>query len=72
MKTVFEYGGPNQYSGTGSLIHMWQSEAKGKHFTLQYGLQLDENMTYRRACAELGSSILHHLACESIINNEGE
>lgn len=37
-------------------------------FTVQYGEQTDSNLSYSRACSELGASIMHALACEGKLN----
>jgi hypothetical protein len=75
MKTVFEFGGPNPYTiptGPVSLIHLRQSAAEGKRFSLQYGIQIEQGLTYSQACKALGQALMHHLACEGVLNNNGE
>ena len=72
MKTVFTYGGSNPYIPTkNGLIELRQSEDENGRFTLTYGCEVTPDLTYARACGELGAAILHHLSCESIVNNEG-
>jgi hypothetical protein len=38
-------------------------------FTVRYGLQVKENLTYAKAATELGCAIMHGLACESKLDN---
>jgi hypothetical protein len=38
-------------------------------FTVMYGQQIDNRLTYRDACAKLGEAILHALACEGKVEN---
>jgi len=73
MKTVFTYGGNNPYdAGFPALITLLQSDQKHGRFTLIYGMEITVNMQYAEACKKLGQAIMHHLACESLINYEGE
>ena len=74
MKTVFEFGGPNPYSELGpvSLIHLRQSDAEGRRFSLQYGIQIQQKLTYSLACKALGQALMHHLACEGKLDNNGD
>lgn len=73
MKTVFTYGGSNPWNKSASaLIELKQSEAKHGRFTLIYGAEKAEGLTYSRAAKLLGEFMFHHLACESILNNDGE
>lgn len=39
------------------------------NFTVIYGLQVDERLTYGEAAAKLGQAIMHALACESELDN---
>lgn len=45
-------------------------QARNKKFTVVYGLQVSTNLDYLPACTELGSCILHALACDGQVNNE--
>jgi hypothetical protein len=73
MKIVFTYGGANPYDTTQpAMIVMRQSEGKGKLFRINYGVSVDDKLTYAKACKVLGEVMLHHLACEDQINNKGE
>ena len=43
-------------------IHLFQ---KGKdRFAVQYGKQLDVDLSYSEACRKLGGAFMHSLACE--------
>ncbi|QEP29799.1 hypothetical protein HYP99_gp001 [Sinorhizobium phage ort11] len=45
--------------------------SRKKHtFSVQYGKQLDHDLTYSEACAKLGQALLHHLSCEGKDDNE--
>ena len=73
MKIVFTYGGANPYDTTQpALIVMRQSGGKGKRFRVNYGVQVDEKLTYAQARKALGEALMHHLACEDKINNQGD
>jgi len=39
------------------------------NFAVRYGKQVDAELTYAQACKELGAAILHHLTCESRLDN---
>ena len=72
MQTVFTHGGYNPWNCKAkALIEMRQSEDKKALFTVIYGAQYDENLTYARAAKKLGEALMHHLACEGLLNNEG-
>ena len=71
-KTVFTFGGLNPYTNEGCLIEVKQDQNKAALFTVTYGLQVKDGLTYARAAKELGECIFHHLACESELNNEGK
>lgn len=74
MKTVFKFGGANPYKGAKAeaLIQVDQSAGRGKRFTVTYGLQRKTMLSYADAARELGECIFHHLACESLLDNDGE
>lgn len=38
-------------------------------FTVQYGLQVDMELTYEQAAAKLGQALMHMLACEGRLDN---
>ena len=73
MKTVFTFGGNNQYlTYENSMIQLRQSEDMKGLFILAYGCEITHGLNYSMACKALGEAILHYLSCESIVNNEGE
>lgn len=41
-------------------------------FTVVYGLQVRDGLTYDDACAELGMAIMHALACNGKVDNREE
>jgi hypothetical protein len=41
----------------------------GKRFTVTYGKQVTRGLTYKQAADELGSSIMHALACNGMVDN---
>lgn len=73
-RVVFTMGGPNPYDkDRPALITMYQrGEGRNAMFSVCYGQQLDNHLNYRRACDKLGEAIMHKLACEGIISNEGK
>lgn len=38
-------------------------------FTVTYGLQVKRKLTYGQAATELGSCIMHKLACDGLLDN---
>lgn len=74
MKTVFTYGGKNPFAKatTKDMITVTQSEARGRRFTVTYGLQVESNLTYSKACSEIGRAILHHACCQGLADNDGD
>ena len=74
MKVCFEYGGPNPFKGakTASLITLEQAETRGRLFRVTYGLERKEGLRYVDAAKVLGSVLMHHLACEGHLDNDGE
>ena len=73
MKTVFTYGGANTLNPAApAWIAMEQSEDRHALFRVTYGMQVKTKLTYLEAAAELGQCIMHSLACEGKLNNEGQ
>jgi hypothetical protein len=72
-KIVFECGGDNPFAGakTKSLITLEQNSGVGKKFTVTYGLQREDKLSYSQACAKLGQAILHNACCEGLAENTG-
>lgn len=72
MKTVFTYGGSNTLNpSVKGWITMEQHGGRRKLFKVTYGKQVSDNLPYIRAATELGLCIMHHLACESRLDNDG-
>lgn len=38
-------------------------------FTVQYGKQIDKQLTYEQACTALGQAIMHKLSCDEVVDN---
>jgi hypothetical protein len=38
-------------------------------FCVTYGMQIRDNLTYEKACSELGAAFMHALACEGLLDN---
>lgn len=53
-------------------IKLEQSEGRGKLFRVTYGAQVHDGLTYLQAAKELGSCLMHCLACEDKLDNEGQ
>ncbi len=47
------------------------SQDKRGYFHVRYGLQEDGLLRYSEACKKLGQAIMHALACEGKLNNDG-
>ena len=71
MNTVFEYGGANTLNPKAPAWICMEQYASGE-FRVTYGLQVVDRLTYREAAYELGVCIMHHLACESLIETKDE
>lgn len=74
MQTVFTHGGVNPHGvRQGALIELVQYGAGRRAlFVVHYGAQTSPMLTYAGACKELGAAIMHDLACEGTISNEGK
>jgi hypothetical protein len=55
----------------GFEIKIEQSRKKGRLFTVTYGAQVKENLTYEEACKNYGSCIFHALSLDYKIDNSG-
>ncbi len=38
-------------------------------FTVEYGKQIKQRLSYGNACTELGAAIMHALACDGKVDN---
>ncbi|MCP3017414.1 hypothetical protein [Cupriavidus basilensis] len=54
------------------LIKLEQRTNKAGRFRVTYGLEVHDDLTYNEACYELGRAMLHALACNSMLSNEGD
>jgi len=70
FKTVFTWGAPA--FGQPQTVKVEQRQNKAALLRVTYGLQVKDGLTYAQAARELGECIFHALACDSILNNEGE
>ena len=52
-------------------IRVEQAETRKALFTVTYGLQVKQNLTYAEAARELGECIFHALACDGKLDNQG-
>lgn len=53
-------------------ITLEQHGGKDKLFKVTYGLQVEDNLTYAEAGKSLGYAIMHALACDGKLDNEGK
>lgn len=53
-------------------IRLEQAGGRRKLFTVTYGKQISENLSYTRAAIEFGLVLFHALACEGKLDNSGE
>lgn len=44
-------------------------QKKADNFTVIYGLQVKQGLSYNQAASELGSCIMHALACDDMLGN---
>lgn len=44
-------------------------QAGKDNFTVRYGLQIDERLSYGEAAAKLGQAVMHALACDGKLDN---
>jgi len=67
-KICFSTGGDNVYSSDfESLIELHQNSYT--QFSVVYGAQVKNNLTYREAAKELGECIMHMAACNGDLYN---
>ena len=64
-KKVFSMSGPNKYAPFADWIEVRQQGRD--RFSVRYGAQVDEGLTYADACAKLGEAIMHDATCEGKI-----
>ncbi len=59
-----------QDDGVFGIALMQHPKRKHGSFSVQYGRQLDHDLTYAEACAKLGQAIMHAAACDDKLDNE--
>lgn len=52
-------------------IKLEQHETRARLFRVTYGQEVDDRLSYSDAARHLGEALLHCLACESKLDNEG-
>jgi hypothetical protein len=65
MKTVFSLDVPFG-------LRVDQHEGKGKLFRVTYGKQVKDKLTYTEGAREFGLCLFHALACDGLLDNEGD
>lgn len=72
MFTAFEFGGNNPYNqDEKAMIVLKQSDDGLFHVIYGHANNTKASLNYDEAAKSLGYAIMHHLAGESLINNEG-
>ena len=66
----FATGGDSPFKDAprGSQLIELRQQARDR-FSVRYGLQLRESLTYGEAARELGAAIMHAAACDSKLDN---
>ena len=52
-------------------LKLEQSESKRGLFRVTYGKQVSKNLIYSEAAKKYGECLFHALACDGLLNNEG-
>lgn len=66
----FATGGDNYFNGAPPRSQMIELRQQGRdRFSVRYGLQLKERLTYGEAALELGACIMHMRACDGALDN---
>lgn len=60
-----------QLTAAPSAFNITLQQRADKKFRVTYGMQVEDNLTYVQAAAKLGQAIMHALACDSLLDNEG-
>jgi hypothetical protein len=55
----------------GLEIELAQNRSGQKLFKVRYGESVKTDLTYAQASMEVGASVLHSLACQGLIDNDG-
>lgn len=78
MQTMLESYDPVKNKGVlcfeyllGSIrLYQMLGPRKTHSFSVQYGKQLDHDLTYAEACKKIGEALLHHLSNEGLVDNQ--
>jgi hypothetical protein len=54
------------------LIKLEQRTNKAALFRVTYGLEVRDELPYALACKKFGEAVFHALACDGVLNNDGE
>ena len=66
----FATGGDNFFTAVPRGSQLIELRQQGRdRFSVRYGLQLDEDLTYGKAATALGAAIMHHEACNGNLDN---
>jgi len=69
-KLCFHAGGRNSFKVAPRDSHMIELRQQGiDRFSVRYGLQLKDKLTYGQAAMELGAAIMHMQACAGLLDN---
>lgn len=69
-KLCFSTGGDNPFNDAPRGSKMIELRQQGiDRFSVRYGLQFRDRLTYNRAALELGAAIMHHAACSGLLDN---
>lgn len=66
----FSTGGANPFKAAPRGSQLIELRQQGRdRFSVRYGLQLRERLTYGEAARELGAAIMHAAACNGLLDN---
>lgn len=64
------HGGKNPFKGAPRGSQLIELRQQGRErFSVRYGLQFSERLTYAEAARELGEVLMHFAACEGVLDN---
>jgi len=58
-----------RYSAPDDVIQIVLFQRKRDCFAVQYGMQVDDELSYEQACTKLGQALLHSLSCAGAVDN---
>lgn len=66
----FSTGGANPFAGAPRGAQLIELHQQGRdRFSVRYGLQFKDGLSYGAAAKELGACIMHDLACDGLLDN---